>query len=67
MKQGQAPKVVASQKVEPKPQAVNPGWTAQLGEMVGNRRAIEHMDAGRGFKAPGIRSGSSNSGSQGKH
>jgi hypothetical protein len=67
MKQGQAPKVEASHKVEPKSQAVNPGWAAQLGEMVGNRRAIEHMDAGRGFKAPAIKSGSSNSGSQGKH
>lgn len=67
MKQGQAPKVQASHKIEPKSRAVNPGGPAQLGEMVGNRRAIEHIDAGRGFKAPGISGGTSKSGSQGKH
>ena len=39
-------------KVEPKPRAINPGYTSQLGEHVGNRKAVTPISPGKGYKTP---------------
>lgn len=67
MKQGRATvSGPLDRKQEPMSKAVNPAGVAQLGNHVGPSRAVEPMNAGRGFKAPGISSSTSHCGSQGK-
>jgi hypothetical protein len=59
MKQGSGSSRSGSQKVEPRPHAINPGGVSLLGEMQGNhadrgtfKPKITPMNAGRGFSAP---------------
>jgi hypothetical protein len=62
-------------KVEPIPHAYNPGGVSQLGQMQGSHVTSstdssyrgDPMHAGRGFKAPPVKSQSSNRGSQGRY
>ena len=76
MKQGRASHSGSgATKVEPRPQAINPGGVGQLGIMQGNHvtdgrpanNAIEPIHAGRGLKAPMVGQTSHHAGSQGKH
>lgn len=62
-------------KVEPVPHAKNPGGVSYIGTSLGNHvtergeinTRFTPMDAGRGYRAPGIGSTTHKSGSQGKH
>lgn len=62
------------QKIEPRSSGVNPGGVSQIGTSVGdhtdrgdtNYRG-EPMNAGRGYRAPGIGITTHKCGSQGKH
>jgi hypothetical protein len=63
-------------KVEPRPNVYRPGGVAQIGNMVGDHvtsspRGTDYrgdpLHGGRGFKAPPVKSQSSNRGSQGKY
>ena len=77
MKQGRASiSGPHDQKVEPNPKAVNPGAVSYLGNKLGNHTTDEGdftfngtpWDAGRGYRAPGIRNITSRKGgSQGKY
>lgn len=67
MKQGTGNKSKSAQKVEPRSTAINPGAVAQIGAHVGEARAVERMNQGRGYKAPSIGGSNYPSGSQGKH
>jgi len=77
MKQGRASiSGPHDQKVEPNPKAINPGAVSYLGNKLGNHTTDEGdftfkgtpMDAGRGYRAPGIRNITSRKGgSQGKY
>lgn len=67
MKQGAASHSgVASTKVEPKPQAVNPGAVARIGIQQITYKKIP-LYAGRGLKAPMTSTETHHCGSQGKH
>lgn len=52
MKQGTSNSQSGSRKQEPVSRAVDPGYAAQLGNVVGTRRAVETMYEGHGYKAP---------------
>jgi hypothetical protein len=66
MKQGTGNSKAGDRKVEPKSKAKNPGKVADIGMQV--VRSRQHVDLGRGEKAPAPQSSStSKSGSQGKH
>ena len=65
MKQGSAPTVIGSRKIEPVSKAKNPGKVADLGMAVVRTRP--HRDLGRGYKAPMASESNHKSGSQGKH
>lgn len=67
MKQGSGNKSDSGRKREPTSTAINPGAVAQIGAMVGEARAVETLNQGRGYKAPSIGSTTYPSGSQGKH
>ena len=77
MRQGKASRDVReSYKVEPKPNVYNPGGVGQLGNIVGNHVTSspegtdyrgDPLRGGRGFKAPPVKSQSSNRGSQGRY
>ncbi len=67
MKQGTGNKSNSASKIEPVSTAINPGAVAQIGAHVGEARAVESLNQGRGYKAPPIGSTSYPSGSQGKH
>lgn len=68
MKQGFATSSrMGSTKTEPRSRAVDPGYTAQLGNKVGVARAIEPMYEGRGLRAPMVSDTRHPAGSQGKH
>lgn len=65
MKQGTGTNY-SDRKVEPKPQAINPGGVSQLGTAVAGQPTPIH--AGRGFQAPKPNAETSHPcGSQGKH
>lgn len=62
------------QKVEPRPQGINPAGVSQIGTAIGDHAERggtnyrgEPMNAGRGYRAPGIGTMTHKSGSQGKH
>lgn len=75
MKQGRADiSGPRDQKIEPRSQGINPGGVSQMGTAIGNHSdrgtssySGESMNAGRGFRAPGIGTTTHKSGSQGKH
>jgi hypothetical protein len=76
MKQGRASRDVReSYKVEPKPHIMNPGGVGQLGNSQGSHVTRgedsdyrgDPLRGGRGYKAPLIKSQSSNRGSQGRY
>lgn len=67
MKQGQGTSTQSGQKREPISHVVSPGAVSQLGNHVGNARAIEPLYKGRGIEAPKANTTIHNSGSQGKH
>ena len=76
MKQGRASRDVReSTKVEPKPNVYLPGGVGQLGNMQGSHVTSDTdsdyrgdpLRGGRGFKAPPVKSQSSNRGSQGRY
>lgn len=68
MKQGRATSDrLGSTKTEPISHGVDPGYTAQLGNHVGNANAVEPMYEGRGLKAPMVGETSHKAGSQGRH
>lgn len=67
MKQGSGTKSNSARKIEPRSEAINPGAVSQIGNHVGEARAVEQMNQGRGYKAPPIASNSYPCGSQGKH
>ena len=54
-------------KREPISKAVNVAGVAQLGEMVGTRRAVETLYQGKGYRAPMGGQQVHRSGSQGRH
>lgn len=75
-KQGRADtKGPHDRKVEPSPRAINPGATSYIGTSLGDhvtekgtiKTNFTPMDAGRGYRAPGIGATTHKSGSQGKH
>jgi hypothetical protein len=66
MKQGMGKTTMASTKVEPRSQAVNPEAAAEIGRQVTHVRSVP-MYEGRGLQAPMVGSTSHKSGSQGKH
>lgn len=64
----------AGQKIDPRPQAINPGGVSQIGISIGDHSEKgdtnyrgESMNAGRGYRAPSIGSKTHNSGSQGNY
>ena len=64
----------ADHKIEPISTAINPAAAANLGIAKGDHAdgrdlhtTITPMDAGRGYRAPGIGTTTHHSGSQGKH
>lgn len=76
MKQGRASvSGPYDQKVEPRSTAINPGGADNLGQAKGSHATdrgdftpkITPLDAGRGYKAPGIGTTTHHCGSQGKH
>jgi len=76
MRQGKASRDVReSYKVEPVPRAVGPGGVGQLGNIQGSHVTRGEDSSyrgdpfylGRGYKAPPVKSQSSNRGSQGKY
>lgn len=69
MKQGRASSsVLGSQKVEPKPHAINVGAVSELGIHQVHTSRMPGLDAGRGYKAPmGGGRTIHYCGSQGKH
>jgi hypothetical protein len=74
MKQGKATTFGNDSKTEPMSKAINPGAVADIGNMKGNHAdtgdmpfTSTPMDAGRGYRAPGIGSTTHKGGSQGKH
>ena len=67
MKQGPL-KTTYEPKTEPKSKAVDICSVAQLGNMVGTKRAVsKELYSGRGYEAPKNSSQSHKSGSQGRH
>lgn len=69
MRQGRADRTgPTSQKVEPRPQKVNPAAADQLGQALGTRMAAEKLFEGHGYQAPkGAGHQVHKCGSQGKH
>lgn len=75
MKQGRADSMrPEGRKMEPSPNAVNPGGADNLGQAKGNHAdrgtfapRITPLYAGRGYEAPMIRNTSNPKGSQGKY
>ncbi len=67
MKQGHASYTAPQRKVEPKPRAVDPGAADQLGQALANKRVVEKLYCGHGYKAPMAGSQTHKSGSQGRH
>ena len=68
MKQGRATHSgSASTKTEPISHAVSPGAVDQLGQKVGQARAVEQLYQGRGLEAPMKSETTHKSGSQGRH
>jgi hypothetical protein len=76
MKQGRADRSgLGNQKIEPRPRVAYPGGVDGLGQQFGNHTVqgdiakpnITSVYGSRGYKAPGIRSTTSKSGSQGKY
>ena len=76
MKQGRASTSgPADRKVEPSSKGINPGAVSYMGNHLGNHTSEEGdfelkktpMDAGRGYRAPGIGATTHGKGSQGKY
>lgn len=74
MKQGTSHSSNSGRKSEPSPKAINPGGAGNIGQQFGNHAEcgdftprITPMDAGRGYRAPGIGTTSHKGGSQGKY
>lgn len=63
-----------AQKIEPRSQGINPGGVSQIGTSIGDHSEKgdtnyrgESVDAGRGYRAPGIGSKTHKGGSQGSY
>lgn len=67
MKQGRAQSSkMASTKVEPMSQGINPGYAGSIGIQEVRTKPVQVYE-GRGLEAPKVKSTIHNSGSQGKH
>ena len=66
MKQGTGVTSMSARKVEPTPHAISVAAVSDLGAHQTRTKSVE-LYKGRGFNAPGIKSSSSNNGSQGTY